>query len=288
MVQTPKNAVDKAGANSLEKLERISLESCAIPRELRRGLYSYTVDPFCYEFIYNPGEENRLFVLLSGYADRERLTPPIFQRWSWQRYFPGHCLYIADPSLHLDKNLGLAWYVGTKKASVLPSLVELITQVAERIGVDSNDIILYASSGGGFAALKLAALMPEVTSVVINPQTDITRYDNRSVERFLRICFEGAKREEARLAYPERLSVFADIDRLRNSKIVYAQNLIDPHHISDHFLPFSDAVGLDEQFGYCSQNIQSVFFKNEGGHAKGETTEIFPHLISRAIALTRR
>jgi len=284
-IQAPKKFAGKSSAASLQALDRIQLPSMEIPPKLKRGLYTIHSQGFLYDFIYSPTEEDRLFVLLSGYADRDKLEPPVFQRWSWEKYFPGHRLYIADPSLNLDKEIGLAWYVGTSASYILPSIAELIDNVAKSVGVAPHNVILYASSGGAFATLKLSPLLPKSTSVVINPQTDITRFDSRHVEIFLRVCFDSMKRDEAIRAFPERLSVMSDIEKLRNNKIVYAQNIVDTHHMKDHFQPFADALGLREENGYSQNMIETVFFTNEEGHAKGESPEIFPDLINRALRL---
>lgn len=285
-IQIPRKAPGKSSATSIQGLERVLLPNTTVPQDLKKGLYRIDSDGFLYDFIYSPAQENRLFVLLSGYADRERLDPPVFQRWSWEKYFPGHRLYIADPSLHLDKDIGLAWYVGTSSAYIMPKIAELIANVATSAGISLDNVILYASSGGGYAALKLSALLSQVTSIVINPQTDITRYKSRHVETFLRVCFDSLTRDQAIQKYPERLSVIPDIDKLQNNKIVYAQNLVDKHHMTDHFQPFAKAFGLNKEGDYSTDVFQTVFFKNEEGHAKGESPEIFPDLINRALALT--
>src|SRR5690606_13788895 len=129
------------------------------------------------------------------------------------------------------------------KKNILPFIVELIKSVAKSAGVALNNVILYASSGGGFAALKLSALLPEATSIVINPQIDITRYESGHVETFLRVCFDSMTREDAIQAYPDRLSVIPDVPKLKENKLVYAQNLVDKHHMVDHFEPFADVAG---------------------------------------------
>ncbi|WP_218240971.1 hypothetical protein, partial [Pseudomonas sp. 2822-17] len=77
---------------SLEELKKFNLEWPTIPKALQEGLYTYKYEGFEYDFLYKPSQEKRLFVLLSGSANRSKFTPPVFQRWSWAEYFPGHCL----------------------------------------------------------------------------------------------------------------------------------------------------------------------------------------------------
>lgn len=74
------------------------------------------------DYLWQPNlEHDRLFVLFSGNAMRSKNDPPVFQRWSWSKHFPGSCLYVSDPSLYLSKDIGLAWYSG---ADTFDPLVE--------------------------------------------------------------------------------------------------------------------------------------------------------------------
>src|SRR5690606_36415632 len=112
--------------------------------------------------------------------------------------------YISDPTLKLYEDLGLAWYIGNKEADVQPIIVEIIKVVATKLNIPLENVILYGSSGGGFAALKFSSLIPEAIAIAINPQIDITVYKQGMADRFLKRCFDGISRKEAIKLYPER------------------------------------------------------------------------------------
>jgi len=277
----------KTGLEALQSLPRFESEGLNFPSSLSRGLYSFKFGQFEYDFIYTPGRENRLFVLFSGYVDRQRLELPVFQRWSWAKYFPGHCLYIADPTLKLSRRLGLGWYVGTRDEEVLPVLTELIRHVAGCLGIDLRNVIGYASSGGGFAILQISRLMPEITVITINPQVDITLFDNSGVPKFLEVCFGGISKEDAIARFPSRLSVIPGAEQLAQNRILYAQNTMDEHHMDVHFKLFADTLGLTQGNHYCRNLVKTMFFVNPGGHAKAEPPELLPELLQAATDLSK-
>lgn len=274
----------KVGLEALGELERFTLNGPHLPPVMARGLYSFRAGELDFDFIYSPGSESRLFVLFSGYADRSRLTPPVFHRWSWATVFPGHCLYIADPCLHLDPTLSIAWYAGTRGQPAIPTIGQLVRNVATQIDVPLAQTIGYGSSGGGFAALQLALELPEIISVVINPQTEVTKFDNGAVDRFLRICMGERSRSSALEAFHPRLSLIPHALHLMKRRIVYAQNTLDSHHLNEHFRPLMESMGSAWDTEVKTPTLQTIFFKHNGGHVAAEPRTLFPTLIERALS----
>jgi len=239
-----------------------------------------------HDFLWQPSAcaTQRLFVLFSGDAVRGRNAPPVFQRWSWADRFPGHCLYVSDPTLHLDRHMGLAWYAGTRDLDPLDAVASVVRRLSARLGLGEDRVVSYGSSGGGFAAMRLGLKLPELTMVAINPQTVVTAYHQKAVEKYLRICLGMTDRAQALAAWPERLSLLASIDRLRGRRLVYAQNTLDTHHHQDHYLPFCAALGVDPQ--PCDHGpMRRVLFADPGGHNKGETPQVFAQLMHAVEAL---
>jgi len=244
-----------------------------------KALYSFEVDGFIYDFLVvrKPKPTGKLFVLLSGAAVGVHLSPPVFQRWKWAEYFPGDCLYISDPTLRLEAEFKLAWYAGNANHEPLDVVAKLIKLVAGQLHVSLKDVFCYGSSGGGFAALRLGARMNDIGIVAVNPQTDITKYEQGSVEKFLRICFNGISRDEALEQYPEKMSVARFPERLIDSRIIYVQNDLDEHHVSVHQGPFRSAM---ESAGPGAGNILWLNFSNAGGHSAAESPEVFTKIIN--------
>lgn len=283
-IRIPKKEPTKIGSSRLQSIRRVQAESLDdFAPEQGSAWYTVKMPNFEHDFIFNKSShENDLFVLLSGYADRERLQPPVFQRWSWASYFPGHCLYIADPALKLSPTVGLAWYAGTNTLDILPEVARIIHAVSGKLGLGERNVTLYASSGGGFAALKLLRLLPQATAVAINPQTEITRYNSRHVDIYLDQFFGGMSREDALERYPDKLSLMHEADFISSRRVVYAQNLRDGHHVRNHFKPFCRLSGIATGQEVQEGNFRTVLFDSSGGHAKGEPPELLPVLLENA------
>lgn len=276
----------KTDIHDLKSLARISLEWPNIPQNLKEGLYSFKSGRYEYDFVYVPSKEDRLFVMFSGDFDRTKHTPPTFQRWSWAKHFPGHCIFISDPALKMYDDIGLAWYIGHVEEDIMPTVSELVIKIAKTLNISKENIIGYGSSGGGFAVLKLSTFIPQIIAAVINPQIDITQYKNKKVELFLKRFFNGLDRKTAHSMYAERLDILSSIDKLKKTRTLYAQNTLDEHHYNHHFKPFANALGLSSENNFCNDYVDVVLFEHIEGHKKAETPEVFQILMQKVIKKT--
>lgn len=263
----------------LQRSDHLSDEPC---------LYFLEENGFKFDFLWNPARESRfLFILFSGDALRKKLDPPVFQRWKWAHHFPGHCLYVSDPSLYLYEKLGLAWYAGTSNFDPAPVIASVVNRFASQLEIEEHHIWTYGSSGGGFAALRMLEFLPKAGAVAINPQTNILSYSAKSVELFLRVCFEGRSRARALQEFPHRLSLLNNPVTFQGRPIIYLQNTLDTHHYYDHYLPFcqildvnplpADAPDLTQ---IRINNFTSIHFYHPGGHKGAETPEAFNRALS--------
>lgn len=278
--------LSKVSAERLDQVPRLATNWPELPRPLVRGIYSFANNDFEYDFLFSTGQKDRLFVFLSGDAPRHKFQPPVFQRWSWAKTVPGHFLAISDPILKLSDDIGLGWYIGTQDRDPTETLVSLIAKTASSVGVTAQNIYFYGSSGGGFAALRLAARIPESTAIVINPQIVVTDYASRGVQRFLDRHFGGLNRSEAIRAYPDRFSVLLQCRELsERNNVLYVQNTLDDHHFDTHFKPFAAGAGLSESNGHRAKRAEVMFFEEPAGHSKAEPREMVPAIINRALGL---
>lgn len=111
------------------------------------------------------------------------------------RKFPGHVLCVADPTLELQNDTQLGWYIGIDEHDASEELSKLIQHFAVALGIPEEKIIIWGSSGGGFSALALASRIEKATAVAINPQTEIFAYEIvRTIGIMRRNCF-GAERK---------------------------------------------------------------------------------------------
>lgn len=266
----------KTTLSQLKDVEQVELTATTKLPEEKPLLMRESHDGLRFDYLWKPNSgARRLFVFFSGDALRSKNDPPVFQRWTWSSFFPGHCLYVSDPSLHLDGQLGLAWYSGTRDVDPMPPIIERVRWVAEQLNVPVDDVCGYGSSGGGFAALRMASLMEGAGAVAINPQIAIPEYHGKAVEKYLRICFGETDRAVAFEKYPERLSVLEHCDRLIGRKLIYIQNTLDVHHLEKHYKPFCRGMGVSPDANEDEGTFRRLLFSDEGGHAKAESQEVF-------------
>lgn len=164
-----------------------------IKEGLSSGVYNIKINKWNFDINLKIGTEDGLIVFLNGaIGDRSKVNLPLFQRNSWARDFSESVLNISDPTLYLDNSLRLGWYWGSMAAPLQDELSKLIFLIADSFGNRERKIILYGSSGGGFASLHLGAYMNSGVGVVaINPQTNILEYMPFAVENFLRVTCSG-------------------------------------------------------------------------------------------------
>lgn len=115
--------------------------------------------------------EKKLYVILNGY--RPANAGAVFKRWTWYTFIDGDLLNIDDPMCNKDyPELCLGWYWGNKEISYRHEIVEIVKQFIAKYGY--GKVVYYASSGGGSAALHCAQIHEGSTSIVINPQIDLS------------------------------------------------------------------------------------------------------------------
>lgn len=248
---------------------------------LNEFIFSFNESGHRYDFILSKKNSSRLFVIFSGSANAKKLklNPPVFQRWKWAALFPGSTLYVSDPSLYINNNLSLAWYIGTKEVDHLDVISRVVNEVAGSLGVNNHNIIGYGSSGGGFASLRMSAFIEGMTSVAINPQIVIKNYHKKAVNKYLKLCF-GESFES--FDFNKNSSRFdirsAGINKKRN-KLVVAQNTEDTFHLDNHYSLICDEWGGASTMEVNSENFKTILFSHPGGHSKAETKTVFKRIM---------
>jgi len=113
----------KVSASSINNIPKFSISN--LNEVESSGIYRIPLQSLEFDFALalnsniSAESNNKLFVFFSGYVDRTRLSLPVFHRWSWSGQFPGHTLYISDPTLLLSSRLGLGWYIGSGKNDII-------------------------------------------------------------------------------------------------------------------------------------------------------------------------
>ncbi|MBL4919356.1 hypothetical protein [Szabonella alba] len=281
MANAPKFTNGKHSAINIKELGTVKVtELSAIDHSAIYKIQHHGVEHDLALFL-NPAGGKKLFIFFSGAANRKAFTLPVFHRWSWHDQFPGHALYISDPTLKRSSTLPLGWYIGDQSSDLNSAMCDIFRAVARNVGIDHSNIVFYGSSGGGFASLRALSEIPSAKAIVINPQTRLSSFNGNSLKDYLGEFFSGVSVDEFSARFPERNEVRFHVDRIEDSRIVYAQCLDDQHHMSLHLpeLFTNDSGSIRPR---SLRNCSLVFFNDPRGHAHGEPNELVPILLSKA------
>lgn len=227
-----------------------------------------------------------LVVTFHGLLDREKFTIPRFERARMTEEFAVSCLYWADPSLWLDSELSLAWYTGAGELDLAALLANYSMDVSKSIG--ARRIIFSGSSGGGFAALQVSALVPGSTALVFNPQTAISRYWPQAQRKYLQVCapanlsisvddfdFSGDWSE----GLGDQYSAVRRYSLPVRNNVIYWSNINDWHH-TKHLRPFEAAV---ESSPNKSDTLSVREYDGPKGH-NVPTVELFREALAECLS----
>lgn len=204
-----------------------------------RGIQTYRYGSLTLPVATIPGKGDALHVSFHGALDRGKYSLPRFERGQSLADLGINQLVFADPTLDLDPGLSLAWFLGTRTQDLHQEIAEFVKERMSSLGLER--VVLSGSSGGGFAALQVAAFLPGSTVVAFNPQTSITSYHPRLANKATDAVFgdqdlsSGVIRQ--RLDVAERYRALgASVD------ILFVRNDGDSHHSTAHREPFLTAV----------------------------------------------
>lgn len=230
--------------------------------------------PFAIPVAFSPAPGDILTVMFHGALDRTKTQLPLFQRLRFQKTLAvGPVLSIADPTLDLAPDLRLAWYLGSESVDVHLAIARLVDAIAVRTGV--SEIVMVGGSGGGFAALHVAAGVPDAHVVAINPQTDLQRYSPRFTQAALLAAFGVAELPEAS-PLRVRTSVMERYDALETlPKVTLVSNPGDQVHLRKHILPLAQYYR-----GRHSDGLQIMEFDLGPGH-RAPSNEQYASIMSR-------
>lgn len=231
----------------------VEVPSCEVGNAVRIG-YDFSDSVSLESLLYNKGSEY-LVVSLHGALNRKTFELPRFERLATLLKREESGFFIADPSLYLDQTLELAWFTGWEGYNLFEDLAVLIENAASAVA--AKKIVLSGSSGGGFAALQLAALIPGSIALVFNPQTDVHTYwqggdptKHGAVRKYIEVAYPSAapdgiwkidwskdwSREFGTLHSPQRT-----YKNKVDSQVVYVNNAND-FHVEQHYVPFLNVL----------------------------------------------
>lgn len=143
-------------------------------RELGASRYRYTHDDRHLDaLLINKGADT-LVVSFHGAVSRSETALPKFERLTSINSLEVSSMYFGDPGLWSDASLELAWFTGWRGFNAQYVIAQWIIKSASEIG--ASKIVLSGTSGGGFAALQISALIPHSVAVVYSPHVAVEEY----------------------------------------------------------------------------------------------------------------
>lgn len=222
----------------------------------------------------------KLIVFLNG-ALSNKLRYPVYNRVSWQDKFNADCLYVYDSSLSQNNNYLLAWYVGNYNNILYKDIIKLVDKAKNDLSLQAKQVVFYGSSGGGFAALKLAEYFIGSTAVAINPQIEILKYSNdNAIDNFMKFTFDKIPPSIISEKYKNWITINPKSFKKGSSKFIYVQNIVDGDHYRNHLRPFWNNFNEILETGFDKyQHNQLIIYDHPSGHA-GEPPDILEKIIS--------
>lgn len=242
-------------------------------------IYSANVGGLVLPFAVGRGDSDLLSVRFHGAINRTKTTLPFFQGLTSELMEGGNHAVFQDPSLDLNKNMTLSWYLGDGSTSVHQFMAECIRKLQAE--TNASRVLLSGSSGGGFTALQVAAYLPDSVALVFNPQTDVKEYFRTSADVALSTCLKPEiEVEEARqfrhsTSVVETYAMLGDLPR-----VLYVQNTGDTHHVTKHRDPFR--LMLESEHSNHKDRIEFVDVEWGAGHVAA-TAELYAHFRSAAL-----
>lgn len=292
MLTTPISDLDEGGANApvnsfavLENFQEsdapVGNGAARLQSEIRQGI---NLDAL----VANKSTDI-LVVAFHGATNRANTTLP---RFEWLRTILDldvSSAYFSDPTLLLDHEMQLSWYTGWEGVDVHQRIANEITKIAVTVG--AKKVILTGSSGGGFAALQISALIPDSIAVPFNAQTAVNAYRVNGVSWNVQHHYVKTvwPKISATLTPPgnvegggwdkgvdDRLSAVRRYATKRPNRVYMIQNE-EEFHYDQHFLPFLRSA-------LASGNDVRPSTNKEGARHAPHSKEIFRAELQRVFA----
>lgn len=200
-------------------------------------IFSASVGGLVLPFVVGRGSTDLLSIRFHGAINRTKTTLPFFPGLTSEAKDGDNYAIFQDPSLDLNKNMTLAWYLGDGTTNIHNFIAECIQKLQTEM--KAARILLSGSSGGGFAAMQVASYLPESVVLAFNPQTDVKEYFRTSTDTALSTCLRSPDSMEASDSFRSATSVIASYATLEAlPRVLYVQNTGDKHHITKHRDPF--------------------------------------------------
>lgn len=207
-------------------------------KAVRKGVHSVWYEGLPIDFELSKNRADILLVVFHG-ALELKTALPIFSGSNVASGLKVARLSFTDPSLYLSPELALGWHAGNVFQPDLQAVTSaLIEKISSSVG--AKRIILFGSSGGGFASLMQLPALPTATAVVSNAQTDIFRYHDFHVKKYLNTAWSGDREVFIKQNSHSAIQRIEMLNRV--PRVYFLQNSTDTFHIAGHLNPFLEAA----------------------------------------------
>lgn len=212
-----------------------------------RGRERHIVEPghgesYPLDCLVVPKDSPTLVVALHGALNREVYTLPRFEWATTLGHRTESLLFLSDTALQASEDLKLAWYTGNESDDLTARYAALIRSTAVQCG--AFNVLLLGFSGGGFAALALAAQLENSVALAFSPQVSIGKYYRVFADQYAGSVFpQYGSFEALEDAHGRRVSLLERYkDPAVTARFLYVQNSGDRHHVENHYKPFHELV----------------------------------------------
>ena len=241
------------------------------------GVHQIFEDENPYHIYINDIDLNSNYILIgfSGMLPRSKNTPPFFSFRKVAKKIGVGLISISDPSLNLGDNISLSWYVGNYINGNIPKkIANLLDNIITKT---KKKLILCGGSGGGYAALNIHAHMKnknKVKSFVWNPQTDITKYNDKVLQNYFSKCIKPDSKlniYEIRKFFIEN-GIAYKIDKDESLEQLIFINGYDHSHLRKQVRSF---------FSFSEKSMSKIYVGNWGkGHTPPNIDDIIFVLLN--------
>ncbi|WP_445157483.1 heparinase II/III domain-containing protein [Halomonas sp. E14] len=248
-------------------------------------VYVSGVPLYFYARLNNKG---RILILLPGATNRKKGHID-FQRYSWASDFEEHdVLSFSDPTINEENNLSIGWFQNTQENYGIDALIDLIKLILETGGYKEKNMVLFGSSAGGFAALKVSNAFPSAIAIAINPQLYLYNYTPSHYTSMLNYSYQNLSEKEVLRKFKDRLIAKLDFNT-RQAPAFLFQNIHDEAHLYRHLKPMIKELGdgvNEESYGSNSINqslLNVIYYEDQGSGHSPPGKEMTVQMINSVI-----
>lgn len=154
-------------------------------------------------------------------------------------------MFVSDPTIIKFPTLRGGYYQGTRDWYAIKYCAEVILKIAASLNITENNILLYGSSQGGFAALAIHSLLHRTKVLAECPQTDLSILTSAQEARLdmLNTVYEQVSFDDLVNELRIRTSILKlyQVNSLLPSNIHIIVKETDTIHVNDHVIPLIDA-----------------------------------------------